>query len=205
MYSTILPIHTSLALSSRRYLVHYDYVVPTKPSSSTRHTHSLPPLLHAQNLHQSHEDIDEVQLKADSFIDRVTLDNTSLCHACVLEHLLYIVKSKSSKDDKATVEPNVLSEHERSCCGGGDDHGRETGKRDDGDTGEERATEVEVFVCLCGGTDEGDGAHHTDGVKASTSQDGGLHEEERSQECGLSNVEGGPKGVLGDVAVIALA
>ena len=53
---------------------------------------------------------------------------------------------------------------------------------------------------LGGRADEGDAAHHGDGVEARAGEQGGLHEEERTEEGSLGDVERGPESVFLDVA-----
>lgn len=49
-------------------------------------------------------------------------------------------------------------------------------------------------------TNEGNAAHHANGVQASTSEDSGGHEQQRGQSSGLSNVETGPESILLNIA-----
>ena len=118
----------------------------------------------------------------------------------MVQDLLDVVKCETTEDDETTVKPEVLSEHESASGGGGKDQRSETGQSDNGDTSKKRATNVEVLVSLCSGTDKGNAAHQTNGVETSASEDGRIVEHEGGQEGGLSQVEGGPEGVLGDVA-----
>lgn len=157
-------------------------------------------LLHGQNLDHTNEDVDEVKLEANGLVDRITLDQTALAETGVVEDLLDVVEGEATEDDETTVQPEVLGEHECASGGGGENQWSETRKSDNGDTGEERATNVEVLVCLGSGTDECDAAHQTNSVETGASEDGGVVEHEGRQESGLGQVEGGPEGVLGDVA-----
>ena len=118
----------------------------------------------------------------------------------VPQYLLHIIKCESSKDCQPTIEPNPLTPHQRPRRCGGKHQGRETGYRDDGHAGQERAAEVEVFFLLGGRADEGDTTHHGDGVEACAGEERGLHEEEGAEEGGLGEVEGGPEPVFHDVA-----
>jgi hypothetical protein len=158
-------------------------------------------LLHGQNLDHTNKDVDEVKLKADSLVDGITLDQTALSETSVVEDLLDVVEGEATEDDKTTVEPEVLSEHERAGGGGGEDQRSKTGESDNSDTSKKRATNVEVLVCLCGSTNKGNAAHQTNSVETGTSKDGGVVEHEGRQKSGLGQVESGPEGVLGDVAV----
>ena len=54
---------------------------------------------------------------------------------------------------------------------------------------------------LGGCADEGDGAHHGDGIEAGAGEEGRLEEEEGREDGGLGDVEAGPEGVFLDVAV----
>lgn len=118
----------------------------------------------------------------------------------MVQDLLNVVEGEATKDDETTVEPDVLGPHEGAGGGGGKDHGGETGESDDGDTSEEGTADVKVLLLLGGGADKGDAAHETDRVETSAGEDGGVEEHERRQKSGLGDVEGGPEGVLGDVA-----
>jgi hypothetical protein len=114
----------------------------------------------------------------------------------VVQDLLDVVEGEATENDETTVEPEVLGEHESAGGGGRENQRSETRKSDNGDTSEERATDVEVLVSLCSGNT----AHQTDSVETGASEDGGVVEHEGRQEGGLGQVEGGPEGVLGDVA-----
>ena len=157
-------------------------------------------LLHGQNLDHANEDIDEVELKADGLVDGVTLDQTALAETGVVQDLLDVVEGEATEDDKTTVEPDVLREHESTGSGGGKDQRSKTGESDNSDTSKERATNVKVLVSLGSGTNKGNAAHQTNSVETGTGEDGGVVEHEGRQESGLGQVEGSPEGVLGDVA-----
>lgn len=171
------------------------------PSQRTVFPRSLPPpLLHGQDLHHPHKDVDKVQLQRDALVDRVLGQQPPLGEARMVQHLLHVVQREAAEDGQAAVQPDVLGPHEGAGGGGGDDHGRETRERDDGHAREQRAAEVEVLLLLGGGADEGDGAHHAGCVEASAGEDGRVHEEEGGEEGGLAEVEGGPEAVFLDVA-----
>jgi hypothetical protein len=157
-------------------------------------------LLHGQDLDHTHKDVDEVELKADGLVDRITLDQTALGETGVVQDLLDVVKGEATENDETTVEPEVLGEHESAGGGGRKNQRSEAGKSDNSDTSEKRATNVEVLVSLCSGTDKSNATHQTDSVETGASEDGGVVEHEGRQEGGLGQVEGGPEGVLGDVA-----
>ena len=161
----------------------------------------LPPvLLHSKNLNHADEDVDEVQLKRNGLIDRVLGNQATLSHAGMVEYLLHIVQSESTKNSETTVQPDILGEHQSTGSGSREDHRSETGDRNNGDAGKERATKVHVLVCLCGGTDKSERAHHASSVESGASKDGGVHEEEGRQKQSLGTVERGPEGVFLDVA-----
>lgn len=163
----------------------------------------LPPVLlaHAQDLHHTDEDVQEVELEADALVDRVLLDQAPLRHARVVQDLLDVVEGEATEDGQTAVQPDALRPHQRAGCGGGEDEGRETGESDDGDTREQRTTEVHVLLLLSGGADEGDRAHHPDGVETSAGEDRGVHEHQRGEQGGLSDVESGPEAVLQKIAI----
>ena len=118
----------------------------------------------------------------------------------MLQYFLHIVQREAAKHRQAAVQPDALAPHQRSCSGGGHDEGREPADHDNGQAGEEGPAQVEVFFLLGGGADEGDAAHHGNGVKARAREKGGLEEEEWREDAGLGDVEGGPEGVFGHVA-----
>lgn len=157
-------------------------------------------MLHGQDLNHTDKDVDEVELQANSFVDGISPHETALTHSCVLKHLLDIVEGEATKDGETTIQPNVFSEGQGTSSGGWKDHGSETRKSDDGDTSKEGTTEVEILFLLGGGTNESDGAHHTDSVETSASEDSRSEEEHGREKSGLSEVEGGPEAVLGNVA-----
>merc|ERR1712093_186848 len=69
-------------------------------------------LLHGQDLDHANEDVDEVKFKADGLVDGITLNQAALAETGVVQDLLDVVEGEATKDDKTTVEPEVLSEHE---------------------------------------------------------------------------------------------
>ena len=119
----------------------------------------------------------------------------------MMQDLLHIIQRQPSKYRQTTVKPDAFAPHERACGRRGQDEGRETGDGDDGEAGEERSAEVEVFFLFGGGADEGDAAHHGDGVEACAGEEGGLEEEEGGEDACLGDVEGCPEGVFGHVTV----
>lgn len=190
---------------------------PTSNLSSSPIDSLLPPLLHAQDLDQPDEDVDKVELEADALLDGVPGDHAALGHAGVVQDLLDVVQGEATKDGQTTVQPEVLSPHQGAGSGGGQDQRGESRERNDGNTGEQGATEVEVLFLLGGGTDEGDGTlirvsggnllksfyayHHSNSVQTSAGEEGRLHEEERRKQSSLRQVEGSPESILGNVAV----
>jgi hypothetical protein len=171
------------------------------PCSVIKKSLLSPVLLHGQNLDHTNKDVDEIKLKTDGLVDGITLDQTALGEAGVMQHLLDVVEGEATEDDETTIKPEVLGEHESAGGGGRKDQRSETGESDNGDTSKKRATNVEVLVCLCSSTNKGNAAHQTNSVETGTSENGGVVEHEGRQKSGLSQVEGGPEGVLGDVAV----
>jgi hypothetical protein len=157
-------------------------------------------LLHGQNLDHANKDVDEIKLKANSLVDGIALDQTTLTETGVVQDLLHIVEGEATENDETTVEPEVLGEHESAGGGGRKNQRSQTRESDNSDTSKKRATNVEVLVCLGSGTDKGNAAHQTDSVKTGACEDGGVVEHEGRQEGGLGQVEGGPEGVLGNVA-----
>lgn len=118
----------------------------------------------------------------------------------MVQDLLDVVQGEATEDGKTTVEPDVLGPHEGAGSSGRQDHGSETGESNDGNASKERTTEVEVLLLLGSRADESDGAHHTDRVETSASEQGGVHEHERREKSGLGQVEETPQCVLLDVA-----
>lgn len=161
-----------------------------------------PVVLHHQDLHHADKDIEEVKLQADALRDRILLYETPLGKAGVVQDLLNVVEREAAKDCETTVEPEVLGEGKRPNGSHGDDERSQPRDGNNGSTGQEGSTNVEVLFLLGGGADKRDGAHHGDGVEASTGNERARNEgEKRSDESGLRRVEGRPKGVLGYVAV----
>ena len=118
----------------------------------------------------------------------------------MMQNLLRIVEREAPKHGQSPVQPEILRPHERPDRRDGQDEGREARDRHDGNAGEQGAAKVEVLFLLGGRADKGDGAHHGDGVEAGAGEDGGLHEHERGEDCGLAKVEAAPEGVFLDVA-----
>lgn len=157
-------------------------------------------LLHSQDLDHANKDVDEVKLETDGLVDGVTLDQAALAEAGVVQDLLNVIEGEATENNETTIEPEVLSEHESAGGGGGKDQRSEARESDNSHTSKKRATNVEVLVGLGSGTNESNAAHQTDSVETSASEDGRVVEHEGRQESGLGQVEGGPEGVLGDVA-----
>lgn len=72
--------------------------------------------LHAKDLHHAHKDVDEVKLEADTLIDGVSPDKTSLSETGVVQNPLDIVQSEAAEDSQSTIEPETLRPHQ--CTGG---------------------------------------------------------------------------------------
>lgn len=159
-------------------------------------------MTHSQDLHHTDEDVDKVELKADALVDNILSDDSSLGQPGVVQDLLDIVESEATEDGKATVQPDALRPHQSTSSGDGEDHRSQTGKSDNGDSSEKRATEVHVAFLLGGGTHESNRAHHSDSIETSTSEDSRVEEHHRGKKGGLSEVECGPHAVLDDVAEI---
>lgn len=94
----------------------------------------------------------------------------------MVEDLLDIVEGEATEDSETTIQPDTLRPEQRPGRGSGENHGSKTGEGDDGDTGEERSTEVHVLFLLGSGADEGDRAHHANGVETSASEDSRMEE-----------------------------
>lgn len=156
--------------------------------------------MHAQDLYHADEDIEEVQLQRNTLIHHVLPRQAPLRQPRVMQHLLRVVQREASEHGQAAVEPDALGPHEGAGCRGGEDERGEPADGDEGDAGEKRSAEVEVFFLLGGRADEGERTHHGYGVEAGAGEEGGLEEEERGEDAGLDNVETGPKGVFLDVA-----
>lgn len=162
----------------------------------------LPPVVvaHAQDLDHTDEDIDEVQLKADTLVDDILADQASLSHAGVVENLLDVIEGETTEDSETTVQPDLLRPQQSAGGSSGEDERSETGESDNGHTSEQRSTQVHVLLLLSSGTDESDRTHHSSGVKTSTSKDSRVHEHQGRQERGLGDVESCPETILHDVA-----
>lgn len=161
---------------------------------------SLPVLAHAQDLHHADEDVDEIELKADTLVDDILLDEPALRQASVVEDLLHVVEGEATEDGKSTVQPDALGPEQGAGGGSRENHGGETGESDNGDTGEERATEVHVLLLLGSGAHESDRAHHANSVETSASEDSRVEEHHGSQQRALGEVESGPHAILHHVA-----
>lgn len=118
----------------------------------------------------------------------------------MIQDLLHIIQREAAKDGQAAVEPDALAPHQGPRRGDGHNQRCEAADCDDGHAGQEGTAQVEVFFLLGGCADEGDAAHHGDGVETGAGEEGGLEEEEGGEDAGLGDVEGGPEGVFGDVA-----
>lgn len=183
---------------------HYPILHCCHDSTSTS---SLLPavLLHHQNLHHTDKDVDKVKLKRNALVDSILANDAALGKTGVVQNLLDVVEGEAAKDSETAVQRDALGQGEGADGGDGQQHRREAGGDDDAEASEEGPADVEVLVLLGGGTDDGEGAHHGDGVETGTGEKGtGNHCQERGDHGGLGCVEGGPHGVLGDVAVDAL-
>ena len=119
----------------------------------------------------------------------------------MVQHFLHVVQCETTKDGQATVQPEVLRPHQRAGGGGRQDERGEARKCDDGDTGEEGPTEVEILLLLGRRANKGDGAHQTDRVEPGTGEERWLHEHEGREQHGLRDVEGAPESVFLDITV----
>ena len=111
-------------------------------SSYIRRSNLLPPLLHGHDLYQAHEDVDEVELKADALVHGVLGSQATLRHACVVEDLLDVVEGEAHEDGETTVEPDVLSPCKGSESSCRQNHGCEAGECDKGHTGEKKMDDL---------------------------------------------------------------
>lgn len=118
----------------------------------------------------------------------------------MVQDLLDVIEGEAAEDSQATIQPDALGPEQGAGSGGGKDHRSETGESDDGNTGEKRSAEVHVLLLLGGGTNESDGAHHSNGVETSAGKDSRVEEHHRSQQSSLGEVESGPHAVLDGVA-----
>ena len=180
------------------------YLVKRVSNQENIHRHRLlsAALLHHQDLDHPNEDVQEVELERDTLVDRVLLDDARLGHPRVIQDLLDIVESEATKDSETTVQPQALSQGEGTSRGRRDDEGRKTGDSDDGSTGEKGTADVQVLLLLGSGTNEGDGAHHGNGIETRAGNQSARGEgEERRDESGLGSIEGGPECVLGNVTI----
>lgn len=97
-------------IATEKQLVSETQVVMRHSSKSTTDStasSSLPSVArHAQDLHHSDEDVDEVKLETNALVHDISSHSTSLCHSCVVEDLLDIVECETTEDDKTW---NVLA------------------------------------------------------------------------------------------------
>jgi hypothetical protein len=130
----------------------------------------LPVVAHAEDLHHANEDVDEVQLEADTLVDNITLHVAALGETGMVQDLLDIVEGEATEDGQTTVQPDTLRPHQGAGCGDGKNHGGKTGESDEGDTSEKGTSKVQIFLLLGGGANEGNRAHETDGVETSAGE-----------------------------------
>lgn len=116
------------------------------------------------------------------------------------QNLLDVVQGETTEDSEATVQPDLVRPGKSASGGGGEGERGKTGESNDGDTSEQRSTEVQVLLLLGGGADEGQRTHHSDSVETSASEEGGMHEHQGREESGLSDVETSPETILHHVA-----
>lgn len=175
-----------------------------EPSSSlacTLYSVSSPVVLpHPQNLHHPDEDVEEIQLQADTLVYHILLDHASFGKPGMVENLLHIVEGEATEDRESTIQPDVLCPHQSPGSGRREDEGCESGEGDNDHTGEEGTAKVEVLLLLGRSTNEGDRTHHAHGVKTSSRKKGRRHEQEWREDGGLRNVETGPQRVFLNVA-----
>jgi hypothetical protein len=158
-------------------------------------------LAHAKDLNHADKDVDEVQLQRNSLVDRILWPEPLLSEARVMQHLLHIVQSHSSKYCQASVQPDVFGKHQGARGSRRKNEWGETGESHDSHASQQRPTEVQILVRLGGSTDKGDGAHQASRVQPSACEDGRVHEEERRQEKRLRDIEGRPESVFLNIAV----
>jgi hypothetical protein len=182
--------------------IHWSYFSSSNLYLTPIPFHLLPPVsLHHQNLHHPHKDIQEVQLQTDTLIDCILSNQTPLSHSSMSQDLLHIIECEATEDGQTTPQPDVLSESQSTSSSGGKDQGSETRYGDESASSKKWSTEVEVFFLLSSGANEGNRSHHGEGVETGTADDSGrCHEEEWSDECGLSDVEGGPESIFLNIA-----
>lgn len=165
-------------------------------------TSSLSPVVvpHSKDLNHADENVDKVQFKANALVDNVTLRQAPLRHAGVGQDLLDVVQGETTEDSEATVQPDLVRPGKSASGSGGEGERGKTGKSDDGDTSEQRSTEVQVLLLLGGGANEGNRTHHSNRIEASTGEKGGVHEHQGREESGLGDVETGPETILHHIA-----
>lgn len=118
----------------------------------------------------------------------------------MMQYLLHVPERHSAKHCQSTIQPDALRQHQRPRRRRWDDKRRKAGECDDGEAAEKGSAEVQVFLLLGGGADEGDAAHHANSVEAGAGEEGRVEEEEWREESGLCDVEGGPESVFRYVA-----
>lgn len=155
---------------------------------------------HSENLYHANEDVNEVKLEANTLVHNVALDVAALGQTSVVQDLLNIIESEATEHGQTTVEPDTLRPHQSASGGGGENHGGKTGKGNKNDTSKERSTEVQVLLLLGGSTNESNGAHQTDSIETSASEDSRVVEHERRQKSGLSQVEKSPATIFHNIA-----
>lgn len=156
---------------------------------------------HSENLYHANEDVNEVKLEANTLVHNVALDVAALGQTSVVQDLLNIIESEATEHGQTTVEPDTLRPHQSASGGGGENHGGKTGKGNKNDTSKERSTEVQVLLLLGGSTNESNGAHQTDSIETSASEDSRVVEHERRQKSGLSQVEKSPATIFHNIVI----
>lgn len=86
----------------------------------------LPPLLHSQDLHHPYEDIQEVELEADTLIHHILPRLAPLRQSGMMQDLLRVIEREASENRQATIQPDALAPHQGPGGRGGQDKRCET-------------------------------------------------------------------------------
>lgn len=119
---------------------------------------SLPlSLLHAQYLYEPDEDVDEVQLQADTLVNCIPLNQATLGKSCTVQDSLYIVKGEAAENRQTAIQPEVLCEGQGSDrCHGKHKRGKTT-ERNNCDATKEWCSKIQVLLLLSSGANKCDG------------------------------------------------
>lgn len=157
------------------------FVFVTEGSQTPLHIHAAnitfcssslllsPSLLHGQYLYHPHENVDEIKLQRNGFVDSILPESSLLRHSRMRQNLLRVVKREPAKHCKSSIQPQVLSPHQRSRGSSGQHQRRQARKCHNRYASKEGTTDVQVLLLLRRGADKGNGTHHSNGIEAGAS------------------------------------